>query len=312
VRRVRRLTAAGVAVLLLTSTASDGELRAQEDDGSFERDVSNSGGESGGGGGDTDTGAGTPTRVPCRWSGLGTSQEDVDVMNTIYPVLVDVVNSILGGEYLVFDSTFYAESGLLHQWSGTRNRFERYQVANCSGATELTDEELLGYRWIGVTEPSPTILVPDVLLTVRGQIPVPEPAINPPTEAAINLGLWLAVDGAGPIVAEGRLGPLWARGTATLASTTFDPGNGDAPVTCSGGGTPLAAGSDIVEEGPCGYTYTSLGDANAGDLAITVTSHWDITWETSDGATSGGSVETISLSTSVPYNVYEIQTVGGD
>lgn len=309
--RPGRLTAVGAALVMVASSWGGHDVGAQESDGTFERDLSNSGGESGGDDGNTDTNTNTPTRVPCRWSGQGTTEEAVDGMNTLYPILVDVVNTILGGDYFVFNSTFYAESGLLHQWSGVRNRFERYQVADCGGATELTAEELQGYRWVVVTDPSPTILLPDVLLSVRGQIPLPDPAINPAAEAAVNLGLWLAVDDVGPIVAEGRLGPLWARGTATLASTTFDPGNGDAPVTCSGGGTPLAAGSDTVEPGPCGYTYTSLDDVN-GDIAITATSHWDITWETSDGATSGGPVETISLSSTVPYNVYEIQTVGGN
>jgi hypothetical protein len=161
-----------------------------------------------------------------------------------------------------------------------------------------------------VVDPPATILVPDTLLVVKGLIRAPSSAINPAGEAPVNLGLWFAVEDTAPIVAEGRLGPLWARGTATLASTTFDPGNGDPPVTCPVGGTPLASGSDTVDEGPCGYTYTSLDDVR-GDIAITMTTHWDITWETSDGTTSGGPVETISLSSTVPYNVYEIQTVGG-
>ena len=229
----------------------------------------------------------------------------------LVPVLVGSVNAVLGDEYLAFDAKYYLDVGVLHQWSGVRGRFEQYQRANCDGATDLTEDEARGYRWVEVVEPSPTILVDDVVLVVEGLIQAPRSAINPPSEVPVNLGLWLAVDDTEPIVAEGRLGPLWARGTATLASTTFDPGNGDSPVTCTGGGSPLPASEqDTVDEGPCGYTYTSLDDVR-GDLAITLTTHWEVTWETSGGDTSGGPVETLSLSSTVPYDVYEIQTVGG-
>jgi hypothetical protein len=84
-------------------------------------------------------------------------------------------------------------------------------------------------------------------------------------------------------------------------------------VVCDGGGTPMPESrANDAGEGPCGYTYTSLDDARNDDLAITITSTWTITWVTSDGAANSGPPETLVLTTTIPYDVYEVQTIGSD
>jgi hypothetical protein len=283
------------------------------DDGEFEIELTETGSTKPGDDGGTDGGGGEPTRVPCRWFGQRTDEDKVDLLNEIYDVLDLVFDSLSGEESVVFESTFYVDRGMLHQWSVERAQFERYQKADCANATLLTEQERRGFRWIVVVPPSPTILVPDVVLVVKGHVQSPQPAINPATDTAVNLGLWLAVANTRPITAEGRLGPLWARGRATLTSTSFDPGNGDAPVVCDGGGTPMPESQlNDAGEGPCGYTYTSLDDVRNDDLAITIRSTWTITWVTSDGAANSSPPETLVLTTTIPYDVYEVQTIGSD
>jgi hypothetical protein len=310
---VSSIGVASVVVALVMGIAQAPVAVAGDNDGDFEIELTETGSTLPGNGGGTDGSGDQPTRVPCRWFGQRTDEDKVDLLNEIYDVLDLVFDSLSGEESVVFESTFYVDRGMLHQWSVERAQFERYQKADCENATELTEQERRGYRWIAVEPPSPTILVPDVVLVVRGHVQSPQPEINPATETAVNLGLWLAVANTRPVTAEGRLGPLWARGRATLTSTTFDPGNGDAPVVCDGGGTPMPdSRANDAGEGPCGYTYTSLADARNDDLAITITSTWTITWVTSDGTANSSPPETLVLTTTIPYDVYEVQTIGSD
>jgi hypothetical protein len=161
--------------------------------------------------------------------------------------------------------------------------------------------------WRPVPPPDPMILLDTATDSATETIELPTPDINPATRAAVNLGLWLAVTQAGPYVARAELGPtVWAETTATLDHTTFELGNGDI-VTCDGFGTPIPDhANDSIEQGPCGYTYTEADDV--GDTTITVTSTWTITWALSDGRT--GTQPDITVATAIPYEVYEIQTVG--
>lgn len=264
-------------------------------------------GESGGGSGDGDgESVEPPPVIPCTWSAPPSSQSMADSLNTVFTTIESIIGGLVPGS--VFDVEFFVEGGTLRRWNGSSGEAEQYQVADCTGANEpgvVTGD----VRWRVVAPPTPAVLIPGLRLVVSGIIEPPESAINPPAEAPVNLGLWLAVVDDGPIVAEGRLGPLWARGTATLTATTFDPGNGDGAVTCHGGGV-VIEDLDTTEQGPCGYTYGSLADVNNEGLEITVRSTWTIVWETSDANASAGPPETMTRTTVVPYDVYEIQTVG--
>jgi hypothetical protein len=86
-----------------------------------------------------------------------------------------------------------------------------------------------------------------------------------------------------------------------------------AAVACAGGGTPMPASqANDAGQGPCGFTYTSLDEVRNADLTITITSIWTITWATSDGAANPNPPETLVLATTIPYDVYEVQTIGSD
>ena len=252
-----------------------------------------------------------PPRIPCTWRNSPATEEQVDLYNRVYVILDELVDAFSDTNSVAFEVTFYVDDGILHQWSVLNARFERYQTANCAGATRLTVTEARGWRWVAVTPPTADILIPDLTLVVTGRIQPPISAINPPYEAAINLGLWFAVANPDDIVATGRLGPLWATGTATLTSTTFDPGNGTTPISCPGGGEPIPdAQRDDVAQGPCGYTYRSYDDVLNDDLVITATTNWTITWDTSDGTGENEPPETRTRTNTYPYDVNEIQTVG--
>ena len=95
-------------------------------------------------------------------------------------------------------------------------------------------------RWQVTSPPDPAILLPGATRTATEQIGVPHPAISPTGDVAINLGMWLAVEQAGPYVARAAFNDaIWAETTATLATTTFDFGDGTPPIVCDGIGTPI-------------------------------------------------------------------------
>jgi hypothetical protein len=81
-------------------------------------------------------------------------------------------------------------------------------------------------------------------------------------------------------------------------------GNGDV-VRCDGPGVAIVDTND-PGEGPCGYTYRrSSPDDDPYVLSVTAT--WQVSYVSSQGAGNAGTVERTS---SVDYDVDEIQTVG--
>lgn len=162
----------------------------------------------------------------------------------------------------------------------------------------------------------PRVSVEDVrrraLQRVTQQLPSPSMDMSPAPEIGgyVNFGMWLAVADPGPVSITAQVGPVWATVTATYVSTTWDMGNGDV-VECDGVGTPIVD-PDTMEQGPCGYTYrwASTPEATGADgLAyhVTVTGHWEITYQTSTG--TSGSLAPLTRTTTFTYQVREIQTV---
>ena len=111
-----------------------------------------------------------------------------------------------------------------------------------------------GFTWVDVTV-TVQDAIDDAVDRARRAAPSPTLDMNPPPDVGgiVNLGLWLALAGQGPVTVRAEAGPHWAEATATLASTTWDMGNGDV-VTCDGPGVPIVD-TDTLDEGPCGYTY---------------------------------------------------------
>lgn len=254
---------------------------------------------------DTDPDNPEPAPIPCGWYYPPSSEDEAEVYN----IVTEIVTTLVG---LFFQSTtvtvtYFYDDGVLNRWNDNAGRFEWRQVADCTGATHPNGVTTGDVRFTPTEPPDPAILLRRTTVTVTEAIDVPPPRISPAESAAINLGLWLGVEPVEPVVARAQLGPLWAETRATLESTTFDLGDGT-KITCPANGTPIPANRlDSVEQGPCGHTYRDVADLDVSEITVTAT--WAITWELSNGRTGRESPD-IVMSTSVPYEVYEIQSVG--
>lgn len=151
-------------------------------------------------------------------------------------------------------------------------------------------------------KPTPDDLIPGFYGALLARIEAPPSVISPPDAAPINLGLWLATGEPTVLSESGSIGPYSVSVDAAVVETTFDMGNGDV-VTCEGSGVEIVD-PDVVEEGPCGYTYR---EALAEGASIRITSSWDVSYATSLG---GGTLPGITTDSVIPYETYEIQTVG--
>lgn len=142
-------------------------------------------------------------------------------------------------------------------------------------------------------------------------LPVMDMSPDPAIGGVVNLGMWLAINDPGEVPVTATAGAVSATVTAKLVSVQWSMGNGDV-VDCAGIGTAISD-SNLVEQGPCGYTYrwpSSRKYTGNDTLAydVSVTGHWEVTFTTSTGRS--GTLAPIDRTTSFAYQVREIQTVG--
>lgn len=165
-----------------------------------------------------------------------------------------------------------------------------------------------GLVWVS-TSLTPESLIPGLRVEITRILPLPVPNMSPMPDVGsyVNLGLWIAIEEPGPQGARITDGPVWAEGTGTLTGFTFDPGDGTAPFDCPLTGVPYVEGSQTLDEGPCGYTYTQTSPEGA-PFPLTITANYDVTYVLSNGVTGGLGI--IARPDSFPYDVDEIQTVG--
>ncbi len=259
---------------------------------------------------------GAPTSPPppdaeCGWVKFGASVQLAEVFNVLEDINA-MITTVLTFHRVEVTVEYYSEGNVLHRYNSDTGAFEYKRTWKCDeGHVRLDGEPARGaVDWQTVRDPDPIVLL-DRTKTVTATIGAPEPIVSPLPQAGVpvNFGIWFAVAEAGPYEAwAGFNDRVWARRTATLESTSFDPGNGDAPVVCVGAGTPIPdPATPSVEPGPCGYVYTQYSDVTS-DITVTVTSRWRVDWELSNGRS--GRDPDLSTTTSFPYDVYEIQTVG--
>ena len=243
--------------------------------------------------------------APCTWDRVPATPELADALNGVYEVIAVIIRA-LDGDFVVH-ITFYAEDGTLHRYDERSGRYEYQVEADCTNASDPGGWSTGDIDWWEASEPDPVILLPGTRRRVTEPIVPPTPDISP-VEGVVNLGMWLAVEPEGQVSVTAFLGPtLWARTTAGMTETafTFQTTSGPETVTCDGYGTPIPESAmESVDEGPCGFTFGDAIDAGS----ITLTSTWAVTWELSDGRT--GSFAPVQVTTVVPYDVIEIQTVG--
>lgn len=108
-------------------------------------------------------------------------------------------------------------------------------------------------------------------------------------------------------------GALCATAVAKPTTLTFDPGNGDASVSCPGPGSTFqrpAGGSWVPGEQPqgCDYQYTksSYGMPN-GEVTSTYTIGWTVTWTATNG--QGGAFDDLQTTANSRFAVAELQSV---
>ena len=123
----------------------------------------------------------------------------------------------------------------------------------------------------------------------------------------VNLWTWFWTDPATftPRSRTASAGAISATATATPVALVYDPGTGDAPVTCPGPGRPWQEpdGDAAPSGGGCGYTYLHVSDS----VTATVTIQWRVTWTGSNGQT--GTLPVLLTSASSSFMVEQIQAV---
>ena len=164
--------------------------------------------------------------------------------------------------------------------------------------------------WIPPRRTDPRALAEEA--TDRADIPLPELRLSPPVDVpqVVNLPTWLAIDPAQwrPVTSSATAGGVTATATAVPQSVTWSMGNGDR-VTCAGPGTLYdPAGGETAAPG-CTYTFRrSSARAPGGRFLLEATVTWRVSWAAS-GAPGGGSLGTVTRTTSVPIQVAEIQAL---
>ena len=85
-----------------------------------------------------------------------------------------------------------------------------------------------GFTWVDTSITAQDV-IDDAVDRARRAVPAPTLDLSPSPEAGgiVNLGLWLALAGQDPVTVRAEAGSLWAEATVTLASTSWDMGNGD-------------------------------------------------------------------------------------
>lgn len=185
------------------------------------------------------------------------------------------------------------------------------------------------YQWFGPDRPG----VPAVALPTAGELareayaqlrlPGPTPDHSPDLRladgrSAVLVGehTWVWTDLSRFRLQSRRLqvGPVWAEVAAVPVGLSFDPGNGDAVVSCSGPGTAFVA-SRYTAHSPsptCGYVYSR---SSAGWPGGVVTAEYGITWRVrwtgSTGSTpEGGQLPDMTSRTTTSFAVAEAQALG--
>ena len=162
-----------------------------------------------------------------------------------------------------------------------------------------------GFTWVD-TSVTVQDVIDDAVDRARGAVPSPTFDVSPPPEVGgiVNLGLWLALAGQDPVTVRAEAGTHWAEATVTLASTSWDMGNGDV-VVCEGPGVAIVDVDD-PGEGPCGYTYRASSPEDS-PFVLSMTATWDVSYRSSGPSAAAGSIDRTVI---VSYDVDEIQTIG--
>ena len=172
------------------------------------------------------------------------------------------------------------------------------QSVGCSPAAAGLTPAVLAQEAYGLLRlPAPTIeRSPDATNSDRG---------IPYTWANLWTWFWTSPDTFTAKARTVSAGAVAATATATPTALIFDPGTGDAPVTCHGPGRPWlqADGDKAPTGGGCGYLYRHI----SASVTTTVSIRWTVTWTGSNGET--GQLPPLTTAASSTFAVEQVQVV---
>jgi hypothetical protein len=171
------------------------------------------------------------------------------------------------------------------------------------------------YRPPGAPGGPPAVDPEELATDALQRTPLPEPQISmspsPDIPQLVNLTtyLWLPAEQWQPATASASAGGVTSTVTATPMRVIWGMGQGES-VTCDGPGVPYQPGlPDDRQPSKCHFTYRRSSAGQPGQAyTVTATVEWETNWTVS-GAPGGGSLGTVSQSSSTSIQVAEIQTI---
>ncbi len=191
---------------------------------------------------------------------------------------------------------------------------------------QVCDGLAVGWAWFGPAAGGPPVVLPSPAQLAQEaygllRLPVPSPGRSPDLllvdgRAAVLVGehTWIWTDPA--VFTRSRtvrVGPVWARVTATPVGLSFDPGTGDPVAGCAGAGTRWVAGRYGLHQ-PSPTCDVVLSRSSAGRPGGVVTATWAIRWRVSwvgavGGRPESGVLDDLTSRTPVVLAVAEAQAL---
>ncbi|MFI6326532.1 hypothetical protein ACIBG8_54050 [Nonomuraea sp. NPDC050556] len=165
-------------------------------------------------------------------------------------------------------------------------------------------------------DPAAPTITPDMLMQeALRQLtpPAPTVATAPPRGRDGYVGLrhyfWAERDQWRSISKRATAGPVWAEVTATPTTLVFDPGAGQASISCKGPGTPYdQSRSPDSQTSNCWHSFTrSSAGLPGSQYTVTVSVVWTASWVGSGGA--GGPLAPITTSATFLLRIAEGQAL---
>jgi hypothetical protein len=199
-----------------------------------------------------------------------------------------------------------------------------YNLANMTpGQLAALNTTLVGVgcpQWNGGAPPTAVELAQSAygLLSLPAPVPSRYPTGSlrdgrPYTIVQTHMWFWSDPSVWKPLSKTVCAGALCATATASPSSLSFDPGNGDQPVSCAGPGRGWvrpAGGSWVPTPQPqgCDYQYaTSTYGYPNGELTATYTITWGVRWTGTNG--NSGTLNPLATTVTSTFAVAELQSV---
>lgn len=198
-----------------------------------------------------------------------------------------------------FEFAIY-EADYTRQHSATGRWLERRCEGGAGGAGELVPEG-------GRVDPYQLALEAVASVEIAPPAIRTSPSENGRLYVQVPTWLWLDTSWWHPYEATANTGRIWSTVRAAPVATTWDLGDGHS-VSCRGPGTQWRPG--LAEDASdCTHTYRTSSSTQPGgtyDLNATVT--FEVSW--SSNAMGGGTLPTISRTSTLDVEVGEIQAIG--